>query len=117
MRITDEQIVSALLATESNRKAAQKLGITERSLYRRLQSEELQLKLRDSQNALVKEAVAKMRKKLSAATDVFVRIMTDENAALQTRCYAADLLQKNFLKLSERSDILDRLDRLEREYR
>lgn len=115
MRITDEQIVSALLGTESNRKAAQRLGMTERSLYRRLQSEELQRKLRDSQNDLVNEAVAEMKKNLSAATDVIVSVMKNKNAAPQTRLYAADLLQRNFLKLSERVDIIERLDRLESE--
>lgn len=116
MRVSDEQIISALLSSENNRKASELLGMTERSLYRRLQSEELQRKLKGSQNALVDEAVSEMKKNLTAATNVIVSVMKNKKVAPQTRLYAADLLQRNYLRMSERADILDRLDRLESDY-
>lgn len=113
MRITDEQIVAALLSSQNNRKAAQALGMTERSLYRRLQSEELQRKLRDAQNTLVDDAVSEMKQNLSAATAVIVSVMNNNEFSPQVRINAADMICRNYLKLSEHIEILRRLDRLE----
>lgn len=113
MRVTDEQIVTALLSSQSNKKAAQTLGMTERSLYRRLQSEELQRKLRDAQNDLVNDAVSEMKRNLSAATAVIVSVMCNDEFSPQVRINAADMICRNYLKLSEHTEILERLSRLE----
>ncbi len=113
MRVTDEMIVAALVSCQSNKKAAQKLGITERSLYRRLQSEELQRKLREAQNVLIDAAIMEMKRNLQSSVSVIVSVMNNMECSPQVRINAADMIQRNYLKLSERADILDRLDRLE----
>lgn len=113
MRVTDEQIVTALLTAETNRKAAQSLGMTERHFYKRLQSESLQAMLRAAQEKILDDTVAVLRKNLTAAANVMASVMNDEKVPPQVRLNAADAMTKNYLRLSERADILDRLDRLE----
>ena len=117
MRITDEQLITAVLGSTSNRKAARALGLSERSLYRRLESEELQRKLRDAQGVLLNDAVTQMRRSLTEAASVIVSVMNNQECSPQVRINAADLLLKGYMRLSERAEILDRLDKLEEEYK
>ena len=113
MRVSDEQIVTALLTAPTNRDAAATLGMNERHFYKRLQSEDLRAKLRAVQEQLLDDSVDMMRRNLTEATSVIVSIMLNQEYSPQVRLNAADLLQRNYLKLSERADVLDRLDRLE----
>ncbi len=113
MRVTDEEIIAALLNSPTNRDAAATIGMNERHFYKRLQSEELRAKLRAVQEKLLDDTVSEMRKNLTEATAVIVSVMKNPEVSPQTRINAADMLQRNYLKLSERADILDRLDRLE----
>ena len=113
MRVSDEQIITTLLTAPTNRDAAATLGMNERHFYKRLQSEELRAKLRAVQEQVLDDTVCEMRKNLIEATAVIVSVMKNPEISPQTRINAADMLQRNYLKLSERTDILDRLDRLE----
>ena len=117
MRITDEQIITAVLGSTSNRKAAETLGVSERSLYRRLQSEELQRKLKAAQGVLVNDAVEQMRRSLTEAASVIVSVMNNREYSPQVRINAAVLGLKGYMRLSERQEIIARLEKLEEEYK
>lgn len=113
MRLTDEEVVSALLSERTNAAAAQKLGITERTLYQRMTKGAVKPMLEKAQRQLMEECISEMRRHLSGAADTIVEVMEDVTVAPQVRLNAADMLQRNFMKMTERADILDRLDRLE----
>jgi len=113
MKIPDEKIIAVLLSSQTNREAAQRLKITERYFYTRLQDEAFQRKLQAAQRAILDDVVRDMQSNLKEAASVIVEILKDDSAAAQVRLNAADMLLKSYLKLSERTDIIDRLDRLE----
>ena len=115
MRVPDEKIIAVLLSSQTNREAAQQLKMNERYFYTRLKDEAFQRKYRAAQTKILDEAVSDMRNNLKDAAAVIVGIMKDDNAAAQIRLNAADMLQRNYLRLSERADVLDRLDKLEEE--
>ena len=113
MRVSDEKIIAVLLSSQTNREAAQRLKMNERHLYTRLQDEAFRSKLQAAQRKILDDVVLDMQSNLKEAAAVIVGVMRDSNNSPQTRLNAADMLQRNYLKLSERTDVLDRLDRLE----
>lgn len=114
MRLTDDEVVAALLSTDTNAAAAQKLGITERTLYLRMNKGAVKPKLEKAQTQILDECLSEMRKHLREAAEITVEIMKNQAVSPQVRLNAADLLQKNFLRLSEHENILERLEQLER---
>ncbi len=113
MKVSDEEIVSALMTQPTNEAAAVAVGLSLRHFYVRLKTDAVKSKLREAQQLLVRNALDEMRKNLSDSTAVIVSVMNDKAVPAQTRINAADMLQRNYLKLSERQDILERLEHLE----
>ena len=69
--------------------------------------------MQKAQEQLFEECLSEMRKHLIKATETIIVVMEDDNVSPQIRLNAADMLQRNYLKFTERIDILERLDRLE----
>lgn len=113
MKVPDEKIIAVLLSSQTNREAAQRLKMNERYLYTRLQDEAFQRKYRAAQREILDDVVFGMQNNLKEAAAVIAEVMRDPKNSPQTRLNAADMLQRNYLKLSEHTDILNRIERLE----
>ena len=86
MKVSDESIVAAVVATSTNLEAAKRVGLSERQFYKRLQTESVQGKLRKAQSELLDEAIAEMRRGLMQSIQVIFSIMTDSSISPQVRC-------------------------------
>ncbi len=113
MKLSDEQIIAALLTSRTNAAAARQLGVSAKTLYVRLRRADFQEKLRAAQDELVSRALSKLTGSLSDAADVIARIVRDNGTAAQTRVNAADCLLRNYLRLSEHCDLTARIAALE----
>lgn len=113
MRITDEQIIAALLSCRTNAAAARKLGVSEKTLYVRMKREGFRAKMQVAQDKALEQALASMGGSISSAVDVIGRVMRDAGAPGQTRLNAADCLLRNYLRLSEHVELTARIAALE----
>ncbi len=110
----DDKMILALLSCKSVKQAAKKCGCTERTLYRRLQEPEFKARYDADRRAMFERASTGLQLYVADAIEAMGEIVADKKASQQTRLNAADAIIRNTLKLTERCDILDRLDALER---
>ncbi len=112
-RLTDEEIVSALIECGTIKATAEQLGVQVKTLYSRMKNDSFRDLYHRAKADLVKAATAKMQGYLTDACAVIADIMKDADTAQQTRLNAADCIIRNTLKMLEQTDILERLDALE----
>ena len=117
MRVSNEQIVSALFSTGTNKAAAAAVGLSERAFYERVRSPECQKLITETKAAILENATNRAESRLCAAFDVMDKIMNDEETAASVRLQAADALVRQTLKLIELSDVTKRLDEIEQAIR
>lgn len=113
MKVSDEVIISALLSTGTNKDAAKKCGLSEKQLYNRMGRPCFQSKLATARSRLLEGAIAALSSRMGVAIYTMNKLMLSENTPPGVRLSAAESILRNGLKLAERGDILDRLDKLE----
>lgn len=101
MKLSDEQIVAALISSPTNAEAADRLGISESQLYKRMKGEQFQRELRIAQEGVLKEAVQKLQIGMTEAIAVLREIMNDAKTNDQIRVNAAATLLQNSIKLKQ----------------
>lgn len=112
-RLTDEEIVSALIECGTIKGASEKLGVQLKTLYSRMKKEQFRKTYNDAKADLLKSATAKMQKYLVDACDVIADIMRDKETSQQVRLNASDCIIRNTIKLLEQTDIIERIEHLE----
>lgn len=112
--VSNEQIVAALISCNTRQAAADSLGMGITTLYERLRDNSLQALLNEAQGQIVSGATSSLQARLEAAVSTIAEVMTDKDNAPQVRLNAADCLLRNCLRYTEQSQILTRLDELER---
>lgn len=110
----DEIILSALLANPTVRAASAACGISETQIYVRLRNPDFKAKYDTARRELLERNTAALQSHLAEAIEVMGEICRDTDAAPQTRLNAADAIIRNSLKLTEQTDILTRLEVLEK---
>ena len=110
-RLTDEAIIAALIASGSIKGAAASLKCTTRTLYERMKKPEF--KELYAQADILKTATAKLQGNLCGAIDTLAEIMTDTEAAKQTRVNSAVSILQYAARFTETTDILERLEAIE----
>ena len=112
---TDEMIVNAVIASKTNTEAIRTLGINERYFYTRLREKPLQAKLEAARAKLTKEVGGQLRQSLTAAVSVLTEIMQNEEASPQVRVNAANSVIQNYMRITERDEVIARLEAIENE--
>lgn len=107
--------IAALVSNPTVRDASKASGIPERTLWRYLGQEDFTKRLDEERSRLVSDATDRLKSKLAAATSAIAEVMEDQDAPPQTRVNAAKVILEFSLKYSEMSDIIHRLDELERQ--
>ena len=117
--LSDEQAAQAVAARLNARnvaEAAEACGVSESTFRRWLKADNVQRIMRDAADELVHEAVSQAASTLTGALEVIGAVMNDGKASPQVRLNAANAAINAYLRLSERSDVLSRLDALEEAY-
>lgn len=114
MKVSDEKIIAALLSTTTNAEAAQAAGLSTTQLYNCMRHPDFKEKLAEARARLLDGATAALQARVGEAVAAMTAVMHDPEAPAQTRLNAAEAVLRNSLKLSERTDVLDRMDTLEK---
>lgn len=110
----DDTLIAALLSNATVRAAAQAVGRSETQVYARLRDPLFKARYDEVRHGLLEQSTAALQGRLSAAVETMTEIMQDTDAPHQTRLNAAEAIVRNSLKLTEQTDIIERLDRLEK---
>jgi hypothetical protein len=110
-----EKVLIALVETSSVRGAAKKSGIGEATIYRYLQDKVFLSEYRNARRQTVETAIAQMQNAASEAVERLKELQYCENPAVAARC--AQIIFENSIKGLETTDILQRLEILENEYK
>lgn len=103
-KISNEQIVAALLSSTTNNEAAEKLGIAERTLYDRMRSLSFKELYEEAKDRIVDDALDKAQRALSRSIDTMVELMENRDIPAQTRLNAAVAIRQTVTKLNRQID-------------
>lgn len=112
-RLTDEEIITALITEGSIKGAAASLKCTVRTLYDRMKKAEFKKLYAQAKADILKAATAKLQGNLCGAIDTLADIMKDPETAKQTRANCAVSILQYGAKFTETTDILERLEAIE----
>ena len=110
----DETILSALVSNTTIRAASAACGVSETQIYARLKNPEFKQKYDKLRIDLLERNTAQIQMQVGSAIQTMADVMNDGENSPQVRLNAADALIRNNLKLTEQTDILRRLEALER---
>ena len=100
--ISDEKIIAALLSGGTIKAAAAAAGVSERTIYDRMNSGEFQALYKAAKADLIRAAVFSLNGKVQAAIDTTAAIMEDENNNAAVRLQAAQTILNNAGKFAQR---------------
>ena len=100
--ISNEQIIVALMNSGTVKEAAQKIGLSTRSIYNRMDDKDFKAEYAEAKTDLIRQAVFSINGKLSKAIDTVAEIMTDQGVNAAIRLQAAQTILNNAGKFAER---------------
>lgn len=112
--IPDEVIVAELLNSVSIRAAAKKLELQERTIYDRMKKPEFKKLYADARADVISQATARLQNFANQAVSCLALVMSKRECAPQVRINAADAILRYCLKFSEKADITDKIEALEK---
>ena len=113
MKVTDEAILGALLATGSNRAAAKALGVSEKTIRSRLQKPDFRERYEDLKNGMVEAVADEIAANLSGAVQTIVEVMNNPDNNASVRSQAAGELLRTALRYFEAGKFERRITALE----
>lgn len=114
MTPNEERALSALLTSKTKLEAAEKAGITDRTMRRYFENPEFCQRYREAFAGVVQDATRRAQQLLNPALSTLQTVMEDEEIPAQARITAARSILEYSMKLCEQTDILDQLRELER---
>lgn len=112
--ITNEQIIAELLSSVSIRAAAKKLDLQEKTIYKRMKQPEFKKLYADARADVISQATARLQNFANQAVSCLALVMSKQEYAPQVRVNAADAILRYCLKFSEKADITDKIEALEK---
>lgn len=113
MTPNEERALSALLTSKTKLEAAEKAGITDRTMRRYFENPEFCQRYREAFAGVVQDATRRAQQLLEPALSTLQTVMEDEEIPAQARITAARSIIDYSLKLTEQADILEQLRELE----
>lgn len=104
--ISDEMIISGLLANPTIAKAAETLDISEETIYSRLRDSDFCKRYNDCKLQMLNDSVDALRNKLALAINTLAEIASDDTARESARVSAATQIISNFIRLDEHTNIV-----------
>ncbi len=112
-KVSDEQLLEALLVHGGAGRAADALHITPNAIYKRLQNPDFRAQFHAAQGTIIASASAKMSAGLGDAVTALVDVLNDRSVTPAVRVQAASTLLNHCQRYVETSSVLQRLDALE----
>lgn len=100
--VSDEEIVSALLACSTVSEAAKKCGLATRTLYDRMKYKSFQLLYNGAKADVLRKAVFLITGKLTEAVEVVTEILSDTSVNPAIRLQAAQTIINSAVKLTDK---------------
>ena len=113
MTPNEERALSALLTSKTKLEAAEKAGITDRTMRRYFEDPEFCQRYREAFAGVIEDATRQAQALLMPALSTLQTVMEDEEIPAQARITAAKSIIDYSLKLTEQTDILEQLRELE----
>ncbi len=111
-----DRALTALLSSRSITAAAEKAGVSERSIYTWLREDiEFRTAYQDMRRASLQAASEKIAGSIDEAVSTLSEIMTDNTEKANARVSAAKAILDNFFRVSELVDFDERLSEIERQ--
>lgn len=111
-----DRALTALLSSRSITAAAEKAGVSERSIYTWLREDiEFRTAYQDMRRASLQAASEKIAGSIDEAVSTLSEIMTDDTEKANARVSAAKAILDNFFRVSELVDFDERLSEIERQ--
>jgi hypothetical protein len=108
--------IEALLTSDTIEKAAQKICVTRKTLYRWLKEDFFVKELNQAKRQLVQHGILRLQRATKDAVKTLLEICNDKKAPASSRVAASRVILKNTLKSIEFEDIENRLKSLEEDY-
>lgn len=108
-----QKALAALLTSPSKAAAAKAAGISPRTLRDYLSDQSFQAAYRDAFGNMVEDATRQAQQAISPALSTLREIVEDREEDAQARISAARAILSHGIKLTETTDILNRLQELE----
>lgn len=113
MRVTDNQLISALLTCPTIKLASEKVGISEQSVYARLRKPDFRMKLQSERNTQFQVISSKLEDANFKALDTLINILDNDEVSAGIKVRASQTLLDLSLKNREQVDILQRIECIE----
>lgn len=113
-RLSNEEIIAALIECGTVKKASSFLGCKEHTIYNRMKQPDFEALYSEAKLEIVKTATASIQGHLSEAIQTLIDIMKDPETAAQTRANCAESIIRNSLRLTEQTDIIAQIEELKK---
>lgn len=100
--ISDEEIIAALISSNTIADAAASLTISPRTIYDRMCTRDFKAAYTAAKSDIIRGAVFNINSKLTQAVEIIAEIMTNEDVSPAIRLQAAQTILNNAHKFSER---------------
>ena len=111
----DALLVASLLEQPTIAKAAKAAGMSERTAFRRLESEDFRKMYDDERTKIITAATGRLQAAIGRAVDSLAEVLDSETAPAAAKISASRAILEYGLKYGEMVDILRRIERLEAE--
>lgn len=115
-KVTDAQIIKALLECDTQQKAAESLGITPQTIINRMKNADFIAKYHNSQNELLRATTRKLANASGKSADLLIKTMDNPEIDIMIRIsIAKDILrlQRDFVSMDE---LQRRISKIEYDY-
>lgn len=113
MRVTDNQLISALLTCPTIKLASNEVGLSEQSVYARLRKPDFRKKLQNARDTHFQVISSKLEDANFKALDTLINILDDREVSAGIKVRASQTLLDLSLKNREQVDIITRIRNLE----
>ena len=110
MKDNDLRLITAILETSTIRAAAERAGIGEATMYRRLSERDFQARLQEARHQAFGQSLARLQATSGSAVDTLSAIMGNEDAPTGSRVRAAVAVLQLAGRDMERGEVQDRLE-------
>ena len=100
--VSNEEIIAAMLASGTISEAAEKVGLSARTIYDRMTTKEFKCLYYGAKTDLIRGAVFAINTRLIDAIETIAEIMSDKETNAAVRLQAAQTIINNAAKFSER---------------
>ncbi len=100
-RVSNEKLCAALIVNNSVKATAKALGLSERTIYNRLNDYDFRIMYQNAKADILKESVDACQRRTLQAVECIAEIMNDRDINAQTRLLAAQTILKNAVALHD----------------